>query len=42
MDEAAQALVALGYSEVDAQAALSGINETLPTETRIKQALKKK
>lgn len=39
-DEAVQALVALGYLEVDAQAALSGVDEGLPTEARVKQALK--
>lgn len=39
-DEATQALVALGYSEVDAQQALAGIDAALPTEVRIKQALK--
>lgn len=40
MDEAALALVALGYSEADALAALSAIDDSLPTEQRIKQALK--
>ena len=39
-DEALQALVALGYTDVDAQLALKGIDTTLPTEQRIKQALK--
>jgi Holliday junction DNA helicase RuvA len=39
-DEALQALVALGYSDADAQTALANIDATLPTETRIKQALK--
>lgn len=39
-DEASQALVALGYSEADAQAALAGVDKTLSTEERIKQALK--
>jgi len=39
-DEAVQALVALGYSDVDAQTALQGIDKKLPTEERIKQALK--
>lgn len=38
-DEAVQALVALGYSDADAQAALTNIDPTLPVETRIKQAL---
>lgn len=39
-DEAVQALAALGFTVPDAVAALSGIDETLPTEERIKQALK--
>lgn len=39
-DEAAQALVALGYSEMDAVLALKHIDASLPTEDRIKQALK--
>lgn len=39
-DEALQALVALGYSEADAQIALSEIDKNLPSEKRIKQALK--
>ncbi len=39
-DEAVQALVALGYSDFDAQAALANIDKKLPTEQRIKQALK--
>jgi Holliday junction DNA helicase RuvA len=39
-DEATQALVALGYGEVDAQQALAGIDPTLSTEERIKLALK--
>ena len=39
-DEALQALVALGYTEVDAAAALVNVNSELPTEERIKQALK--
>jgi Holliday junction DNA helicase RuvA len=39
-DEAVQALVALGYSDIDAQSALQNIDATLPTEERIKQALK--
>lgn len=38
-DEAVQALVALGYSDVDAQIALTNIDPTLPTEERIKKAL---
>ncbi len=39
-DEAVQALLALGYSEADAQTALQRIDETLPTEDRIRLALK--
>lgn len=39
-DEAAQALVALGYSPEDATAALSSIDKNLDTEERIRQALK--
>lgn len=39
-DEALQALIALGYPDADAQAALQGIDKDLPTEDRIKQALK--
>lgn len=39
-DEAAQALVALGYSEADAQAALAKIDKDLPLEARVKEALK--
>lgn len=39
-DEALQALLALGYTETDAQAALQGIDASLPTEERIKRALK--
>ena len=41
-DEAVQALVALGYSEFDAQTALEGVEKDLPTEQRITQALKGK
>ena len=40
-DEATQALLALGYSESDATMALQNINPELPTEDRIKLALKK-
>jgi Holliday junction DNA helicase RuvA len=40
-DEAVQALMSLGYSEVDAALALKNIDSTLPTEERIKQALKR-
>lgn len=39
-DEALQALVSLGYTEADAAAALAGVDEELPTEDRIKAALK--
>ena len=40
-DEAVEALVALGYSAQDAAAALAKISADLPTEERIKLALKK-
>jgi Holliday junction DNA helicase RuvA len=40
-DEAIQALMSLGYSENDAAAALATIDPLLPTEDRIKLALKK-
>jgi holliday junction DNA helicase RuvA len=39
-DEAAQALVALGYTEADAQTALAKIDKDLPLEARVKEALK--
>ena len=39
-DEAAQALIALGYNEYDAQKALAKTDKSLSTEDRIKQALK--
>lgn len=39
-DEAAQALVALGYTPADASRALADVPADLPTEERIKQALK--
>ncbi len=39
-DEAVEALVSLGYSAIDAAKALEGIDSKLPTEDRIKQALK--
>jgi Holliday junction DNA helicase RuvA len=39
-DEAAEALMALGYSPQDAAAALQKIDKDLPLEDRIKQALK--
>ena len=40
-DEAIQALVALGYSDADAHATLTGIPKDLPLEESIRQALKK-
>ena len=40
MDEATQALLALGYSENDAAMALQSIDPILPTEERIKLALR--
>jgi len=39
-DEALQALVALGYSVIDAKFALSSVDVDLPLEQRVKQALK--
>lgn len=39
-DEAVEALVALGYTAADASTALAPIDKALPTEERIKQALK--
>lgn len=39
-DEAVQALMALGYSDSDAQLALNKIDSSLPLEDRIKLALK--
>lgn len=39
-DEAWQALVSLGFTEADAQIALDKVPTDLPTEERIKQALK--
>lgn len=39
-DEAVEALVSLGYAPQDAAKALQGIDEALPTQERIKQALK--
>jgi Holliday junction DNA helicase RuvA len=39
-DEAVQALMALGYSDVDAQAALAKVDDSLTLEARIRQALK--
>lgn len=41
-DEAVQALVALGFSTQDASTALQKVDSTLPTEERIKLALKVK
>lgn len=41
-DEALEALVSLGYAPQDAAAALKDIDTTLPTEERIKLALKAK
>ena len=38
-DEAVQALMALGYNDFDAQAALVDVDPTLSTEQRVKQAL---
>ncbi len=38
-DEAVEALIALGYSPQDAAEILRGVDMTLPTEARIKQAL---
>jgi Holliday junction DNA helicase RuvA len=40
-DEAVQALVALGYSDADAQIALNTIDPLLPLEDRIRLALKR-
>jgi len=39
-DEAVQALVSLGYTPTDAMTALDKIDSSLPTEDRVKQALK--
>jgi len=39
-DEALQALTSLGYTETDAALALADVDPKLPTEDRIKQALK--
>jgi Holliday junction DNA helicase RuvA len=41
-DEAHQALVALGFSEADAQVALHDIDKNLSTEERVTKALKRK
>ncbi len=40
MDEATQALIALGYTEMDAVIALKGVDESLAVEDRIKLALR--
>ncbi len=40
-DEAVQALIALGYSDIDAEKALKGIDDSISTEERIKLALKR-
>ncbi|HSW99965.1 MAG TPA: Holliday junction branch migration protein RuvA [Patescibacteria group bacterium] len=40
-DEAAEALIALGYSPQDAAKALNAVDKDLPIEERIKQALKR-
>lgn len=39
-DEATEALMALGFSSNDAQVALNEVDTNLPTEDRVKQALK--
>lgn len=39
-DEAVEALVALGYTAADANKALQNVDPELPTEDRVKQALK--
>lgn len=39
-DEAVQALVALGFTAQDASLALKNVDEKLPTEERVKQALR--
>jgi holliday junction DNA helicase RuvA len=41
-DEAAQALIALGYTAADAATALASVPKDLPTEARIREALKQK
>lgn len=41
-DDAAQALMALGYTAQDATTALSGIDPSLPSEEKIKAALRSK
>lgn len=39
-DEALQGLIALGYSDADAQRALQNVDPALPVEERVRQALK--
>ena len=41
-DEAAQALLSLGFTPQDASIALANIDKKLPTEQRVKQALQGK
>ena len=41
-DEAVEALMALGYNAPDAAKALDGVDASLPTPERIKQALRTK
>jgi holliday junction DNA helicase RuvA len=41
-DEAIQGLIALGFDTQDAIKALQGIDEQLPAESRIKEALKQR
>ena len=41
-DEAAAALEALGFTREDANRALSSVDQTLPTEERIREALKRR
>ncbi|HYF96989.1 MAG TPA: Holliday junction branch migration protein RuvA [Patescibacteria group bacterium] len=41
-DEAAQALIGLGFSSAEAAKALAGIDKNLPVEAKVKQALKVK
>jgi Holliday junction DNA helicase RuvA len=40
-DEAVQALLALGYNEIDAIKALQPVDKDLPVGERVKQALKR-
>jgi Holliday junction resolvasome RuvABC DNA-binding subunit len=39
-DEAVQALMSLGYQAADAAKALEQVDDALPTEERVKQALR--